>query len=210
MNSYANPSHAHYRAIRANIAALTLLGLAACGGQTPTADLSQAPLAGAMIGGDVALVDEAGRDVSFADYDGKYRMVYFGYAYCPDICPYDVQRMAKGYKDFKKDNPERAAKITPMFISVDHERDTPEVVAEFTDAFSEDMIGFTGSSEQIEAAAKAFSVFYTKLEETQPGAYLMNHSRAAFLMAPDGSPIALLPVDEGSEGVTEVLETWVS
>ena len=207
MNLSANP----YAIARAGLAAILMWGAAACSQEAPV-NPGEPPLAGATIGGDVALVDEEGKDVSFSDYDGKYRMVYFGYAYCPDICPYDVQRMAKGYEDFKADNPELSNKVIPMFISVDPQRDTAEVVAEFTAAFSSDMIGFTGSEEQIAAAAKAFGVFYSKgdVDEDNPDAYLMDHSRAAFLMGPDGSPIALLPVEESAAGVTQALETWVS
>lgn len=207
MNLSANP----YAIARAGLAAILMWGAAACSQEVPV-NPGEPPLAGATIGGDVALVDEEGKDVSFSDYDGKYRMVYFGYAYCPDICPYDVQRMAKGYEDFKAANPELSDKVIPMFISVDPQRDTAEVVAEFTAAFSSDMIGFTGSEEQIAAAAKAFGVFYSKggVDEDNPDAYLMDHSRAAFLMGPDGSPIALLPVEESAAGVTQALETWVS
>ena len=207
MNLSANP----YAIARAGLAAILMWGAAACSQEAPV-NPGEPPLAGATIGGDVALVDEEGKDVSFSDYDGKYRMVYFGYAYCPDICPYDVQRMAKGYEDFKAANPELSNKVIPMFISVDPQRDTAEVVAEFTAAFSSDMIGFTGSEEQIAAAAKAFGVFYSKgdVDEDNPDAYLMDHSRAAFLMGPDGSPIALLPVEESAAGVTQALETWVS
>lgn len=209
MNHLANPSAARPLAIRATIAALLMWGLAACD-QTAPETAQEPPLAGARIGGDVELVDETGKQVSFNDFNGQYRMVYFGYAYCPDICPYDVQRMAKGYEDFKAQKPQLAKKITPMFITVDPARDTPQVVAEFTDAFSDDLIGFTGSEEQIKAAAKAFGVFYSKGKEVQPGAYLMDHSRAAYLMGPDGAPIALLPVDENAEGVARALETWVN
>ncbi|MEP5512259.1 MAG: SCO family protein [Erythrobacter sp.] len=193
------------------MAAILMWGAAACSQEAPL-NPGEPPLAGASIGGDVALVDEEGKDVSFNDYAGKYRMVYFGYAYCPDICPYDVQRMAKGYEDFKAANPELSDKVIPMFISVDPQRDTAEVVAEFTAAFSSDMIGFTGTEKQIADAAKAFGVFYSKgaVDEDNPEAYLMDHSRAAFLMGPDGKPIALLPVEESAAGVTKALETWVS
>lgn len=190
--------------------ALAAASLALTGCDPAPVDTIEPPLAGATIGGDAELVDETGAARNLNDFPGQYRMVYFGYAYCPDVCPFDVQRMAKGYEDFKAEAPDLAAKVVPIFVTVDPERDTPEVVAEFTDAFSDDLIGFTGSPEQIEAAAKAYAVYYTKLQEVQPGAYLMDHSRTAFLMGPDGEPIALLPVDEGSEGVTEVLRQWVN
>lgn len=210
MNIHSNPFRSIAKNAKLIAAPALLLALAACGESTAdTVDLTQAPLAGAAIGGDFALTEETGKAARFSDYEGQYRMIYFGYAYCPDVCPFDTQRMAKGYEDFKKENPQLAAKVTPMFVTVDHERDTPDVVAEFTDAFSPDLVGFTGSEEQIADAAEMFGVFYSKGEESQPGAYLMDHSRSAFLMAPDGSPIALLPVEDSAEGVTQVLEAWV-
>ena len=72
----------------------------------------------------------------WSDFDGKYRIVYFGYAYCPDVCPLDVQRMMQGYERFKEAEPELAAQVQPIFITIDPARDTPAVVGEFTSAFS--------------------------------------------------------------------------
>ena len=179
---------------------------------TPAADnaAADAPLAGAAIGGPFTLVDSSGKTVRWSDFDGKYRIVYFGYAYCPDVCPFDVQRMMQGYARFKEENPELAAQVQPIFVTIDPERDTPEVVGEFTSAFSDDLIGLTGTPEQVDKAAKAFSVYYAKGEMSEGGGYLMDHSRAAYLMGPEGDPIALLRVDEGPAAVAADLEKWVS
>lgn len=185
-------------------AALSLGTLAACGQPAPP------PLAGAAIGGPFELVNSAGETVRWEDFDGQYRMVYFGYAYCPDVCPYDVQRMMQGYNSFAQQEPELAAEVQPIFITIDPARDTPAVVDEFTAAFSDRLLGLTGTPEQVDAAAKAFSVYYQKGEVTESGGYLMDHSRAAFLMGRDGEPIALLPVDSGAEPVAAELEKWVS
>lgn len=182
--------------------------LAACSSQDATT--AEPPLAGAAIGGPFELVDSSGETVRWSDFDGKYRMLYFGYAYCPDVCPLDVQRMMQGYSRFKEENPELAAKVQPIFVTIDPERDTPEVVGEFTSAFSDDLIGLTGTPEQVDEAAKAFSVYYAKGETSQGGGYLMDHSRAAYLMGPEGAPIALLRVDEGPAAVAADLEKWVS
>ena len=168
------------------------------------------PLEGAAIGGPFTLVDTAGSTVRWSDFDGKWRMVYFGYAYCPDVCPFDAQRMMQGYKAFAADHPDLAADIVPIFITIDPERDTPEVVGEFTSNFGEELVGLTGSPEQIEEAAKAFSVYYAKGEVMENGGYMMDHSNAAFLMDREGNPIALLPVEESAQGVTAELEKWVS
>jgi protein SCO1/2 len=185
---------------------LPALLLAAC--QPPTTS-EEPPLAGAAIGGPFELVNSEGDTVRWSDFDGKYRMIYFGYAYCPDICPLDVQRMMKGYAEFKEAEPALAAQVQPIFVTIDPRRDTPAVVGEFTRAFSDDLIGLTGTPEQIDAAAKAFSVYYAKGKGTDEN-YLMDHSRGAYLLGRKGEPIALLPVDESAEGVTAELEKWVS
>jgi protein SCO1/2 len=183
---------------------LPLALLAGCGSP------AEPPLAGAAIGGPFELIDSAGKTVRWSDFDGKYRMIYFGYAYCPDVCPLDVQRMMQGYDRFKQAEPALAADVQPLFVTVDPERDTPKVVGEFTSAFSDDLVGLTGSPAQVAAAAKAFAVYYEKGEESSAGGYLMDHSRAAYLMGRDGKPIALLPVEQSADAVATELERWVS
>ena len=185
---------------------LSLLVAACNSGSTA----GEPPLAGAAIGGPFELVDAEGKTVRWSDFDGQYRMVYFGYAYCPDVCPYDVQRMMQGYAQFKEAEPQLAAQIQPIFITVDPERDTPEVVGEFTAAFSDDLVGLTGSAEQVDEAAKAFAVYYQKGAKQPGGGYMMDHSRSAFLMGRDGEPMALLPVEKSADEVAAELERWVS
>ena len=178
-----------------------------CGGSAPAAE---PPLAGAAIGGPFELVDSKGETVRWSDFDGKYRMIYFGYAYCPDVCPLDVQRMMQGYNRFKQAEPALATQVQPLFVTIDPERDTPAKVGEFTSAFSDDLVGLTGTPEQVAAAAKAFAVYYQKGEESEAGGYLMDHSRAAYLMGRKGEPIALLPVEKDADSVAAELERWVS
>jgi len=175
-----------------------------------TAPAGEPPLAGAAIGGPFELVDSAGKTVRWSDFDGKYRMIYFGYAYCPDVCPLDVQRMMQGYERFKQAEPALAAQVQPLFVTIDPERDTPAVVGEFTAAFSDELVGLTGSPEQVAAAAKAFAVYYQKGEVSEAGGYMMDHSRNAYLMGRDGAPIALLPVEKSADEVAAELERWVS
>ena len=203
MNRGAMSTRARFLAI-----GLFIAMLGGCGqGAAPAGD---PPLAGASIGGPFELVDSAGKAVRWSDFDGKFRMIYFGYAYCPDVCPLDVQRMMQGYTLFKDANPALAAQVQPIFVTIDPARDTPAVVGEFARAFSEDLIGLTGSAEQVDQAAKAFAVYYQKGEESDAGGYLMDHSRAAFLMGRKGEPIATLPVDQSGEAVAAELEKWVS
>ena len=168
------------------------------------------PLYGATIGGEFELTGTDGETVRWSDFNGQYRIVYFGYAYCPDACPTDVQRTMQGFAQFEKASPQLAAQVQPIFISVDPERDTPEVLDQFTNAFSERMIGLTGTKEQIDEAVDMFKVYYVKFEPNETGNYLMDHSRIAFLFGPDGEPITMLPHDQGADAVQTELETWVT
>jgi len=183
------------------------LALAGCDAATPAAE---PPLAGAAIGGDFALINSAGETVRWDDFAGRYRVVYFGYAFCPDICPTDMQRVAQGLKVLAASDPGKAAKITPIFITIDPERDTPAAVGEFAAAFSDDIIGLTGTPEQIAAAAKAFAVYYARGEAVEGGGYLVDHSNVVFLFGPAGEPLATLPVDQGADAVAAELARWVS
>ncbi|MFK4003118.1 SCO family protein [Qipengyuania sp. NPDC077563] len=183
--------------------------LAACSQADPAPERGEPPLAGASIGGDFTLVGETGEPVSFSDFDGKYRTIYFGYTFCPDVCPTDNQRAMAGLKRFEKDSPALGAKVQPLFVSVDPERDTPAVLTEFTDAFHPRLIGMTGSKEQLDKVTSEFAVFYSKGEETENGGYLMDHSNQTYLFGPDGEPLALLPTADGPEAVAAELAKWV-
>lgn len=191
------------------LAALAAAALA-LGGCEATAPKMEPPLAGAAIGGDFALTNSKGETVRWGDFAGKYRIVYFGYAFCPDICPTDMQRVAQGLKVLKASDPGKAAKIVPLFITVDPERDTPAVVGEFAAAFSPDIIGLTGTPEQIAAAAKAFKVYHARGEAVAGGGYLVDHSNVVYLFGPEGEPLAMLPVDQGGDAVAAEIDKWVS
>lgn len=185
------------------------LALSACQPGAPDAS-EEPPLAGADIGGPFELVNKDGTTVRWADFDGRYRMVYFGFTYCPDICPTDVQRMMQGYKKLAEAEPDTAAKIQPIFISVDPERDTPEIVGEFAAAFSDELIGLTGTPDQVKQAADNFRVFYSRGEDTPGGGYLVDHSAIVYLFGPQGEPLATLPTDRGGDAVAAELAKWVS
>ena len=172
------------------------------GGEAP-------PLAGAAIGGPFTLVNQDGETVRDSDFAGKYRLVYFGYSYCPDICPVDLQVIGRGLAAFDKSDPERAKRVQPIFISVDPERDTPKVLKPYVAAFHPRLIGLTGSPDQIAATAKSYGVYYAKAPQEESTEYLMDHSRQAMLFGPQGEPIALVPQDQGPQAITAELERWV-
>ena len=188
------------------IAAALMFALAAC---SPGQSVAP-PLEGASIGGDFSLVDKAGKPVRFHDFAGKYRIVYFGYTFCPDACPLDVQKMMQGYAKFAKAEPDVAARVQPLFVSIDPARDTPAAVGEFAAAFSPKLIGLTGTEAQVAEASKMFKGFYSKGEPTKDGGYLMDHARIAYLMDPQGKPLAILPIDQTPDAVAESLAKWTS
>jgi len=192
------------------IAATSALALSLAGcNSSGSPPIEEAPLYGATIGGPFELIGAEGKTVRWSDFDGQYRIVYFGYAYCPDICPTDVQRMSQGLRKFEQEEPGLGAKIQPIFITIDPERDTAAVVSEFIANFHPRLIGLTGTPDQIKAAADAFRVFYSKGETPESGNYLMDHSAITYLFGPDGKPIATLPTDLGADAVAEELAKWV-
>lgn len=184
---------------------LPLLLLAACGQGQP----EKAPLEGAKIGGAFTLTDDTGKTVHESDFKGKYRLVYFGYTFCPDVCPVDVQKLMLGLKAFEKQDPARGAKVQPLFITVDPERDTPAALGSFTKAFHPRLIGLTGSPEAIAEVAKAYGVYFQKSPGVTPGTYLVDHSRSSTLYGPEGAPIALIPETGTPEEIARELGRWV-
>ena len=129
------------------------------------------------------LTDHTGSAVTEADFVDRWQLVFFGFTYCPDICPTTLAFMASVLDLLG----EEADRVAPLFITVDPERDTVPVMAEFVSAFHPRLVGLTGSAEQVAAAAEEFKVYYEKLEdESAPDGYLMAHSGYIYLMRPGG------------------------
>jgi len=188
-----------------NIVRYVLFGALALAACSP-APVARPPLEGARIGGPFALTDQNGRTVTDRAYAGKYRIMYFGYTFCPDVCPTDVQAIGAAMKLL---DPSIAAKIVPIFVTVDPTRDTPAVLKSFVSAFDPRLVGLTGTPPQIEAVKKEFAIFSAKGADSPGGGYLVNHSRQTYLMGPDGKPIALLPQEQGPQAVADEIKRWV-
>jgi protein SCO1/2 len=176
---------------------------------SPGAAPQRPPLEGAKIGGPFTLTDQNGRTVTDAAFAGKYRIVYFGYTFCPDVCPVDMQTIGAALRTLETKDAAKAAKVVPIFITVDPARDTPPVLKQFVGAFHPRMVGLTGSPAAIAAVAKAYGAYYQKGEPSPGGGYLMQHSRVAYLMDPAGKPLALLPADKTPDAVVAELERWM-
>lgn len=137
-----------------------------------------------LIKSEFELIDHRGHKVTANDYRGKWQLVFFGFTFCPDVCPTTLTTVAQAM-DILGDEAER---VTPLFITVDPGRDTPEIMAEYVSAFHPRMVGLTGTSEQIKSATEAFRVYYAKApQKDAPDGYLMGHSGFIYLMTPDGT-----------------------
>jgi protein SCO1/2 len=181
------------------------LALSACTASAPPA---KPPLEGARIGGAFTLTDQNGQTVTERNFDGKYRIMYFGYTFCPDVCPTDVQAIGAAVKKLEASDPALAAKIVPVFVTVDPARDTPEVLKQFVSAFHPRMVGLTGTDDQIAKIKTEYAVYSSKGDASPGGGYLVNHSRQAYLMDPDGKPLALLPQEQGPDAVVTEIKRW--
>jgi protein SCO1/2 len=202
--------------VRSTLVLIMAALLAGC--SSPSSDgAGSPPLQGARIGGPFALVDQNGKNVKDTDFAGQYRLIYFGYTYCPDICPIDAQKLMRGLAQFEKADPVRGAKVQPLFITVDPERDNPETLKAFVERYHPRLIGLTGTPEQVAEVTKSFAVVHNKQAGSAPDRYLVAHSQLAFLMDPEGKPLALMPLDDAmtdaDEGKPELvaaeLEKWV-
>jgi protein SCO1/2 len=162
---------------------------------------SSASRSGTDIGGPFQLVDGTGAAVSERSWPGKYLLIYFGYTYCPDVCPTSLNNLTGALAALGK----LADKVQPIFITVDPRRDTPKALDAFTHAFTPRLVGLTGTPEQIARVAKEYGVYFERVPTgPDPGDYTVDHSSLIYMMAPDGrflAPItaALAPDEMAAE-----------
>jgi protein SCO1/2 len=187
------------------LALLCAIPLAGCGAAKP----EEPPLAGARIGGPFTLIDQNGKTVRDSDFAGRYRIVYFGYTYCPDVCPTDMAKIGQAMKVLDKEAPRVVAKVVPIFITVDPERDTPAAIKQFVANFHPGIVGLTGSPKDIAAVAKSYAVYFKKQPPGPGGGYMVDHLAVAFLMSPNGEPITSLPIDKDGQAIAEQVKHWV-
>jgi protein SCO1/2 len=181
------------------------LVLASCSGPA-----EEPPLQGARMGGPFTLIDQDGRTVRESDFAGSYRLIYFGYTYCPDVCPTDLQTIGRALKRFQQQKPAQAKRLQPIFISVDPARDTPAVLKAYVANFHPRLIGLTGTPDQIAQVKRAYGISSSTQEGADAKNYLVDHTRLTTLYGPEGQPIAFMPTDEGAEALVEALDRWVN
>lgn len=162
-------------------------------------------VAGGDIGGPFELVSETGETVTDADVITEPTLVYFGYTFCPDVCPLDAARNAAAVDILA----EQGISVTPLFITIDPARDTAEVVGEYTDNFHPKMIGLTGSDEQVAAASRAYKTYYSRADD-DPDYYLMQHSTFTYLVTPEDGFVTFFKQPAPAEEVAEKTACFIA
>ena len=163
----------------------------------------------APIVGRFELTDANGQRVTEASFAGRYMLVYFGYTFCPDVCPTELAKMAAAIDAFEQAAPALAEKVVPVFVSVDPERDTPERLKDYAGLFHPRLVTMTGTADQLRAIAGAYKVYYAKVYPdggaTGDADYLMDHGSQIFLMGPDAHYITHFPSGATAKNIADEL-----
>jgi len=161
------------------------------------------------IGGPFSLLDDQGKGVTDRDFRGRYLLVYFGYTFCPDVCPTTLQDMSLALESLGA----AGDRVQPLLITVDPERDTVEVLADYVPLFHARLRGLTGSAEQVAGAAKAYGVYYAKAAQTgeddEDDDYLMDHSTFVYLLGPDGGYLTHFSHGTSPEAMAEGIRKFL-
>ena len=195
-------------AIAASIGVVALVGASAylvLAGRGSSSECRESRIVGgtAQIGGPFELVDGSAATVDDKDVIDKPSLIYFGYAFCPDVCPLDNARNAAAVELLS----ERGLDLGAIFISIDPERDTPDVVREYAELFHPEMVGLTGSAKQVADAAKAFRVYFKKNGDDEY--YLMDHSSFTYLVFPGPEVVEFFRREHTAEQVAETAACYI-
>lgn len=169
------------------------------------AGIGPADYSGVDLGGDFTLTDHDGARVGPADFDSDYLLIYFGYAFCPDVCPTELAEMSQAL-DMLGDE---AGRVQPLFVTIDPERDTPEVLAGYVPLFHPRLVGLTGSAEDIGSAAEAYRVYYRRVESEAYTYYLMDHSSFIYFTDGTGDLLYLFAPRHSPEEMAETIRRFM-
>jgi cytochrome oxidase Cu insertion factor (SCO1/SenC/PrrC family) len=188
------------------LAVAVMLGCNGAGAVEPTAAQMMDDLmyGRGTVGGPFALTDQTGKLRTDAEFRGKLMVVYFGYTYCPDVCPTDLMAISKAIDALGALGEE----VQPIFITIDPERDA-KILGEYVAAFHPRLVGLTGSAEQIRSVATAYKAYYAKLDGGS-GEYTIDHAGVIYLMGRDGQYLGFMPPQTSPDRLTEVLRKYLT
>ncbi|MCQ4159602.1 SCO family protein [Roseomonas sp. GC11] len=153
---------------------------------------------GVTLGGPFTLVDQDGKPFTQAGFGGQLAVAYFGYSFCPDVCPTELGNIAAAMELL---SPQEAGRVTPAFFTIDPERDTPEQMKLYVSNFHPRMVGLTGTPEQVAEVARLFRVYYKKVNRPEMSEYLMDHSSYIYLIGREGRVRLLLRPNSAPEAI---------
>ena len=162
------------------------------------------PLSDGPYGGNYTLLNGAGETVTNADFSGQFKLVFFGFTFCPAVCPAELAKLA----DVLETLGPVAKSVKPIFISVDPERDTPDVMKEYTAQFHESIIGLTGSRAQIDTVLDGFKIYASKVEMEGMDGYMVDHSSFLYFLGPNDRLLALFKPQDSAEDIVSSIQGW--
>lgn len=195
------------RAVWMSLGAAALL--AACdrpGGSSPALQFKGVDITGAEYGRQLSLPDQDGNPRSLADFKGKVTVVFFGYTQCPDVCPTTLAELAQVKKSLGPDG----ERIQGVFVTVDPERDTPQLLKAYVNSFDPSFVALRGTPEQTQAVAKEFKVFYSKVPGKAEGAYTMDHTAGSYVFDAQGRLRLFVRYGGPSEALAADLKTLLA
>lgn len=157
-------------------------------------------------GGDFTLTNHLGENVTNKDFENDYRLIYFGFTYCPAICPTELQRISQILKKLG----ENGETIQPIFITVDPERDTVDVMKNYISLFDPRLIGLTGTVAQIENIKKAYKIYAAKVQEDGMNDYTVDHSSFIYFMGPNDTLIRIFKTGDTVEDMTNIIHRYIN
>jgi len=158
------------------------------------------------VGGPFELIDQTGRTRTDADFRGKLLIVYFGYTYCPDVCPTDLMQIGLAIDKLGA----ASVQVQPLFVSVDPERDTPSVLANYVSMFNPRIVALTGTPAQVRAVADAYKAYYAKVFAEGSTAYLIDHTGFIYLMGRSGEYLGFFPPGTSADRMVEIIRQHLS
>ncbi len=161
---------------------------------------------GGDVGGPYTLVDQDGKTVTDKDFTATYKLIYFGFTYCPAICPTELSKMAKAMDLLGT----AARAVQPMFISLDPERDAPENLKKYVPMFDDRLIGLTGSPAQVKAIADEYKIYYAKVQDEAANDYTIDHSSYIYFMSPDDQLLHIFKTEDTAEQMAALIQAWLT
>lgn len=156
-------------------------------------------------GGPFTLTDHNGKVVTEKDFTGKYRLIYFGFTYCPAICPTELQKITAALNTLG----EKGKVIQPIFVTVDPGRDTPEKMKGYVSSFHPSLIGLSGTQGQIDGVLKEYKIYAARVQDPAITEYTMDHSSLIYFMAPDDRLLRIFKMDDTAQSMADTISRWL-